>query len=373
MKKILLLIKHQQNRDLLAKCLQENYHLLLPKIEEDFIEVGEELLQKDFDVCLIDFAAVHLLRSKMLATREAAIPTFLPFVFLTPLKDVGISTDHLEALIDDIIYLPIKKIELETKIRVLLRSRSYSLQLKAVQEELNQSLAQEQELNKLKTNFVSTVSHELRNPLNGISGMAQLLTAYGDKLSPEKKAEVLAGLQRNVIKMTNLLDDVLTVSRKEMGKLQFNPAPLDLETFCHSLISEIQTIFNHKQQINFIYQANQQKFNLDSKLLHHILTNLLSNACKYSPKDTVIDFEVCCRSAKIIFVIRDRGMGVPSEDIPQLFDSFYRASNSRSIQGTGLGLAIAKEYAEIHQGAIAIQSELDTGTTFTVTIALSSI
>jgi signal transduction histidine kinase len=370
MNRILLLIKHQQNRQLLAKCLEENYQLLFPKLEADFVEVGTELFQEDFDLCLIDFAAVDLLRPKMLAAREAAIPTFLPFVFLTPLKDVGISTDHLEALIDDIIHLPIKKIELETKIRVLLRSRSYSLQLMATKEELNQSLAQEQELNKLKTRFVSTVSHEFRNPLNGISGMAQLLQAYGDKLAPDKKAEVLAGLQRNVTKMTSLLDDMLTVSRQEMGKLEFNPAPLDLAIFCHSLINEIQTVFNHKQQINLIDQTNQATFNLDSKLLHHILANLLSNACKYSPKNTLIDLEISYKSSELIFTIRDRGIGVPSKDIPQLFDLFYRASNSQNIQGTGLGLAIAKEYAEIHHGAIAVQSELGIGTTFIVTISI---
>ncbi|MEM7593372.1 MAG: ATP-binding protein [Cyanobacteria bacterium P01_A01_bin.83] len=367
---ILLLLEHQQNKQLLAQSLREDYHVLLTKDEANLAIAGEELLQSDFDLCFMDFAAVHCLRSSMLAKREIAIPTFLPFVFLTTLKDVGISSDHLEELIDDVIYLPIKKIELQTKIRVLLRSRSYSLQLQAAQAQLNKSLAHERELNQLKTRFVSTVSHEFRNPLNGISGMTQLLKAYGDKLSPSNKAEILAGLQRNVTKMTALLDDMLIISRTEMGKILFNPAPLDLEKFCRGLISEIQTVFNHKQSIQFVYFGTTEKLNLDSKLLHHILNNLLSNACKYSAKDTVIDFEVCCKQQEIIFTIRDQGIGIPPEDLPNLFDSFYRASNAESIQGTGLGLAIAKEYAELHQGAISVVSELEVGSTFTVTIAL---
>lgn len=368
MKSILLLIEHQQNRQMLCQSLEEDYWVLSPEIDADFAVVGEQLLKEDFDLCFIDFAAIHLLRQKMLDRRDAAVPTFLPFVFLTTLKDVGLSSDHLEQLIDDLIYLPIPKKELQTKIRVLLRSRSYSLQLQTAQEELNNALTAEKELNNLKSRFVSMVSHEFRNPLNSISGMAQILKTYGDNLSSEKKADVFNQLQRNVSKMTELLDNVLIISRKDLGKLKFNPAPLKLKTFCRGLINEIQTAFNHKQSINFSYQSKQVEFNLDCKLLHHILTNLLANACKYSPKDSEIDFEVSCQSTEIIFKIGDRGIGIPASDIPSLFNSFYRASNSQGFPGTGLGLAIAKEYSELHQGAIAVESELEVGTTFIVTI-----
>lgn len=368
MKRILLLIEHQQNRRLLFQWLREQYQVLLPQDDDNFALVGEQLLTKPFDICFIDFAAIEQLRQKMLARREAEVPVFLPFVFFTPQQDIGLSTDHLEPLIDDIVHLPIKKVELETKLRVLLRSHAYSLELKAAQEKLNDALSHEKELNQLKSRFVSTVSHEFRNPLNSISGMTQILKAYGEQLSPEKKETVLAGLQRNVTKMTQLIDDVLLISRKDLGKLQFDPAPLNLAIFCRGIISEVQTAFNYKQQIDFFYQGDQDKFNLDKKLLHHILTNLLANACKYSPQDTVIGFEVDCFDSKIVLKIRDRGIGIPAADIPQLFDSFYRASNSSGYQGTGLGLAIAKEYIELHQGQISVESELDRGSTFKVTI-----
>jgi signal transduction histidine kinase len=370
--RILLLIEHQQNRLLLSQALEQHYSVLAPEVDADFAVVGEQMLTEDFDLCFVDYTAIHYLREKMLARREAAIPLFLPFVFMTTLHDVGLSTDHLEPLIDDIVYLPIEKIELRTKIRVLLRSRSYSLQLKATQEKLNQSLAQEKELNKIKSHFVSTVSHEFRNPLNSISGMAQILEAYGDKLTPVKKAEVLQQLRRNVTKMTNLLNNVLVISQKDMNKLQFNPAPLELEKFCRGVINEVQTAFNHKQTINFIYQAETETFSLDSKLLNHILTNLLSNACKYSPQDSTIDFEIYFQASELIFTVRDRGIGIPPEDLPHLFDSFYRASNSQGQQGSGLGLAIAKEYVEFHQGTISVSSELEVGTTFTITIPVSN-
>ena len=366
MERILLSIEHQENRRLLSQWLSAKYEVLSP--EADFKAESEKLLSQTFDLCFIDYAAVEQLRHHIVSRREAEAPIFLPFVFLTSRQNIGLSTDGLESIIDDIIHLPIEKIELRTKLKVLLRSRFHSLELQKAREKLNLALLQEKELNQLKSRFVSTVSHEFRNPLNSISGMAQILEAYGDSLSSTKKKEVLQQLRRNIIRMTNLLDNVLIVSRKDMGKLQFNPAPLELEIFCRSLVDEIQMVFNNQQTIDFFYRGKQQQFKLDSKLLHHVLTNLLSNAYKYSAKDTRIDFTVSFENSQIIFTIEDRGIGIPPADIPKLFDSFYRASNSEGYQGTGLGLAIAKEYVELHQGTISVQSKLDVGTIFTVVI-----
>ena len=203
MKRILLLIKHQHNRLLLLECLKQKYQVLSPQ-SDDFTIEGKKLLQDNLDLCLLDSAAIHQLRQELIAKRKRAIPTFLPFIFVTPLQNVGFSTSGLESLVDDIIYLPINKIELQTKLKVLLRTRSYSLQLQATKEELNEALTYEKELNQLKTRFVSMVSHEFRNPLNSISGTAQILQLYGDRLEQTEKAEVLKQLQRNVTKMTDL-------------------------------------------------------------------------------------------------------------------------------------------------------------------------
>ena len=366
MKRILLLLERQQNRHMLSKCLAEQYEILT--LEDNFADARAQLQSEAFDLCFIDFAAISRLRSQILAKRRRAVPTFLPFVFLTSLQSIGFSTDSLELLVDDIIYLPTQKKELLARVRILLRSRSYSLQLQATKEELNTALSQEKELNQLKSRFVSTVSHEFRNPLNSISGMTQILQTYGEGLSTDKKTEVLAQLKRNVTKMIVLLDDVLAISRTDLGKLEFAPDGLNLESFCYGLIDEVQPSLNTKQLIKFNYQLEQQNFNLDRKLLHHILTNLLINASKYSPQDKAIDFTVTQIESKLVFEVGDRGIGIPAKDLPQIFDSFYRASNTQGFQGTGLGLAIVKQYVELHHGAIAVESELNVGTTFTVTI-----
>ena len=369
MKRILLLLEPQQNRRILSECLAEQYEIIA---SEDMAN-AEAQLQEAFDLCFIDFAAIHYLRSQILIKRKSAVPIFLPFVFLTSLQNIGFSTDHLESLVDDIIYLPSKKKELLTRIRILLRSRSYSLQLQATKEKLDTALSQEKELNQLKSRFVSTVSHEFRNPLNSISGMTQILQTYGDRLSPDKKTEVLAQLKRNVAKMIVLMDDVLAISRTDLDKLKFTPDLLNLKSFCYSLVSEVRSSLNNKQQIDFTCQVEQQNFYLDRKLLHHILTNLLINAIKYSPQGKDINFTVTQIESKLVFEIRDRGIGIPAKDLPQIFDSFYRAGNTQGIEGTGLGLAIVKQYVELHQGAIVVESELNIGTTFTVTIPHSEI
>jgi signal transduction histidine kinase len=368
MKRILLLLKHQENRRLLSQWLTEQYQVLSLEAENELETQGKQLLAQPFDLGLIDFGVIRKLRQQIIARRETEQPLFLPFVFLTTHQKIGISTDHLEPLIDDIVYMPIDKIEFQARLRVLLRSRSYSLELQGANEKLEKALSQEQELNKFKSRFVSMVSHEFRNPLNIISGTTQILEQYGDSLTKEKKQEILQQLKRNIAKMNDLLENVLIIGRKDMGKLKFQPAPLELETFCQGLIAQIQTAFKNKQQINFVYQGEQRQFNLDSNLLHHILSNLLSNACKYSPQDSIVELEVHCQPSEIVLSVRDRGIGISPEEIPKLFDSFYRASNVGKIKGTGLGLAIVKQYVELHQGAIAVESKVNAGTVFTVTL-----
>ena len=299
--RILLLIEHTSNRRILVQSLAEQYQILAPE-EANFVEASKEFLQQDFDLCLIDYGAVNHLRELMLARREISVPTYLPFVFLTTIAEVGLSTDHLESLIDDVIHLPVKKIELQTKIRVLLRSRSYSLQLKAAKEELNETLIETKGSSLINSRFVSTLSHEIRNPLNNISGMAQILEAYGDRLDTEKKTEIIQQLRRNVDKMTVMLDNILEISRQNAGKLQFAPTPLNLKVFCQDLVDDVQNIFDSKQAINLVYRGKEEH-QLDRKLLQHILNNLLINACKYSTRNSTIDFEIDVRVAEIVFNI----------------------------------------------------------------------
>ena len=214
------------------------------------------------------------------------------------------------------------------------------------------------------------VSHEFRNPLNLISGTAQLLARSNDKLTAQKKQELLQRQKAAVNRLLELLDDVLTIGRAEIGKLEFNPAPLELEPFCHQLVTEMQIAAQEAYTITFVSPGEGSIAKMDKKLLQQILTNLLSTAIKSSPQGGTVSLELIHQANKAIFRVKDQGIGIPAKDRQRLFESFHRASNVGGIPGTGLGLAVVKQAVELHQGAIAVESEVGVGTTFTVTLPM---
>ena len=251
-------------------------------------------------------------------------------------------------------------------------------QLKQAESEIRKALEKERELSELRASFVSMVSHEFRTPLTTIQSSAELLERYSDKLPPERKQNHFIRIQTAVRRMTQLLEDVLTIGKAEAGKLLFNPKSLDLVAFCCQIVESMQSlaIYQHvnanpQHTLSFTVHGDCTIAQMDENLLEHILTNLLSNAIKYSPAGGVVKFDLVCNSSSAVFHIQDSGIGILQEDIEKLFDSFGRASNVGTIQGTGLGLAIVKRCVDLHGGKIAVESELGVGTTFTVTLPLS--
>lgn len=236
--------------------------------------------------------------------------------------------------------------------------------------EIRKALKKEKELSELKSRFVSMVSHEFRNPLSTILGGVQILQSYYEHLAREDKQEIFQQIQNGVDKMTTLLEDILELGKADTG-LQFKPTAIELENFCRILMSDLSLGVGAKHQINFIYRG--EKFPvLDEKLLYPILNNLLSNALKYSPEGSTVNFEVTAQPLQVEFRIQDSGIGIPEVEQKSLFEPFRRASNVGKIPGTGLGLAIVKQCVDTHQGAIAIDSQVGVGTTITVTIPCSS-
>nr|WP_268890188.1 ATP-binding protein [Gloeocapsopsis dulcis] len=146
---------------------------------------------------------------------------------------------------------------------------------------------------------------------------------------------------------------------------------INLEDFCLSLVEELQITTNN-HIIAFCSQAQSPNVCLDKKLLRHILTNLISNAIKYSPQGGTVHFELVCDRTTVVFYIQDQGIGIPEVDQTQLFHSFFRASNVGTISGTGLGLAIVKKSVDLHSGKIAVESKLGVGTKFTLTLPLNN-
>lgn len=236
---------------------------------------------------------------------------------------------------------------------------------------LSQALEKEKELNRLKSQFVSTVSHEFRNPLAVILVAAELLER-GQSLSVAQQNIYLHRIKTSVYSMNQLMEDVLLMGQAEANRLICNPDLLDLEQFCQNLIEEFSLVESSSHTIVFSNQAHCTDACMDEKLLRYILTNLLSNAIKYSPEGTSVQLILTVDSAEDVatFTVQDQGIGIPEADQPRLFDSFFRASNVKTIQGTGLGLAIVSRCVEAHQGRIDLTSQVGVGTTVKVMLPL---
>jgi PAS domain S-box-containing protein len=243
---------------------------------------------------------------------------------------------------------------------------------KQAEEEIRAALAQQKELYHLKSRFVSMTSHEFRTPLATIMSSAELLKYYSDKMPAEERAEVIDSIEKAVKRMTRMLEDILTIGKVDADKIEFRPAPLPLRNFCESLVKEIpltiETSAREKCVIDLQIVGDCGEVIFDENLLHHIFTNLLTNAVKYSPAGGTVFFGVVCRSKEIEFTVADQGIGLPGDDVAHLFETFYRASNVGNISGTGLGLAIVKRAVELHSGTIKVDSILGTGTRFVVTL-----
>lgn len=242
---------------------------------------------------------------------------------------------------------------------------------KRAEESILKALEKERELGELKSRFVTMASHEFRTPLATILSSTDILERYNHKLSEERKIEHFQRIQSSVKHTTGLLNDILLIGKAEAGKLEFQPTPLELIKFCRDLVAEIQST----TKFHIITFCTQEQFInacLDRKLLRQIFSNLLSNAIKYSPQTDTITFNLFCEPGKAIFRIQDEGIGIPVVDQTKLFDSFHRASNVGNISGTGLGLAIVKKSVDLHNGSIAVESEVEVGTIFVVTLPLNN-
>ncbi len=238
-------------------------------------------------------------------------------------------------------------------------------------EMLKDALAKQTELTRLKSRFISMTSHEFRTPLATILSSAEIIEHYHAKLTAQERQDLTGSIQTAVTRMTAMLDDVLMIGKIDADKLEFNPQPMMLEHICKQIADENRVIAaaqKEKVDIELMLSACDVQVQLDEKLLRHILGNLLSNAVKYSPDGGKVFFGAVCRTKEIEFIVADTGIGLPKEDIPQLFDTFYRASNVGNISGTGLGLAIVRRAVDLHKGTIKVDSALGSGTRFTVNL-----
>lgn len=225
-------------------------------------------------------------------------------------------------------------------------------------------------LDQIKNDFVSTVSHDLRSPLTAILGYVELLERVGPINNTQK--EFIDRVQTSVHNITNLVDDLLNLGRIEAG-FDTRKEFLDLGKLVAFTIEGMHKVLKTQQQTisTEIAESLPQIFGSPIQL-RQLISNLLSNACKYSPKGSNIEVQIKQERNQLIFTITDEGFGIPAIDLPHIFEKFYRAGNiGTDISGTGLGLAIVKTIVDSHQGRIWVDSVIGQGTTFTVVLPIS--
>jgi signal transduction histidine kinase len=248
--------------------------------------------------------------------------------------------------------------------------RRTSAELARANHSLEQERQKERELGELKTRFVSATAHEFKNPLTTILSSSEMLEAYAARWDEARRSLHFQRIRAAALRMTEMLDEVLLIGRAEAGVLVPVPEELNLTEFCESLLQGLERSPGARERVR-ITCSGAEWVRLDQRLLSHVLGNLLDNALKYSPPESPVLLDLSVNDTTLTCTLEDRGIGIPEQDLPQLFVSFQRASNVGTVQGSGLGLAVVKRAVETQHGTVRVQSELGRGTKFIVQLPLA--
>jgi PAS domain S-box-containing protein len=224
-----------------------------------------------------------------------------------------------------------------------------------------------EELNQMKSDFVSSVSHELRTPLSSIIGFAQTLL-IDRSIAEEMQVEFLNIVLDEGRRLSKLINDMLDLARIESGRAIVEKGEVDLVPILRRAVDSIGVQAQAKSiALNLTLASDAMVASFDADRIAQIVVNLISNAVKFTPNGGRVDVSAAICDRNVEIKVADSGMGIPADDIPKLFNKFYRVHRpGLEIRGTGLGLAIVKQLVALHDGTITVESELDAGSTFTV-------
>jgi PAS domain S-box-containing protein len=261
------------------------------------------------------------------------------------------------------------ELEIEVEERTLVLKEAIQ-KLEKTKDELDKALKREQELNSMKSKFITIASHEFRTPLATVLSSLSLVEKYANLSENEKRDKHIGRIKSSVRNLTEILNDFLSLNKLEEGKVVVSTEAFAIDELLEELCQQMQGITKKDQKIEFICEKPQtsNEVRLDPKLINNILINLISNAIKFSPENSAIQVKSKLTDNQLIISIKDEGIGIPEAEKKYMFDRFYRMSNAGEIQGTGLGLSIVNHYVNLLKGKIDFTSEENKGTEFTVTL-----
>ncbi|GAA4307989.1 hypothetical protein GCM10023115_37580 [Pontixanthobacter gangjinensis] len=242
---------------------------------------------------------------------------------------------------------------------------------KEAERKIKDALQKEKELSELKTKFLSLVSHEFKTPLSGILTSATLAEKYTREEQQEKREKHLVTIRNKVHYLNNILNDFLSIERLDSGRGQYKFSNFGLKRLINEVVYNANITLKDGQEIIYPRDVEDVELFMDEKILELILSNLLGNAIKYSPENTLIKFRLELDGEFIYFEVEDQGRGIPEKDQKHIFERYFRAENALLDQGTGIGLNIAKTHLENLGGSISFESEEHKGTTFRVKVPMN--
>jgi PAS domain S-box-containing protein len=256
--------------------------------------------------------------------------------------------------------------DLEERVRMRTRELAQALEeLEQSKQEVMRALEKERQLNDMKTKFVTIASHEFRTPLATILSSASLIGRYIHTEEDEKRQKHVQRIKSTVNNLTEILNDFLSLGKLEEGQIRNVPVLFNIADFCTELVEELRPVCKENQVMKYIH-TGENEVCIDRHLFKNILINLLSNATKYSGEGKDIFLNTQLKDKTLFIEIIDQGIGIPEKDLPYVFDRFFRAHNSGTIQGTGLGLNIVKKYIQLMEGTVELLSEVNVGTTIRI-------
>ncbi|MCU0353850.1 MAG: hybrid sensor histidine kinase/response regulator [Cytophagales bacterium] len=286
-------------------------------------------------------------------------------------RSIRYSLEHAKNLAE------IRKLNTSLEKRVEQRTRDLAMALQELEQtnenllraeqEILKALEKERELNALKSRFVTMASHEFRTPLSTVLSSAALIAKYNGPDDEPNRQRHIARIKSAVNNLTSILNDFLSISKLEEGKVVSNPVEFSVPELTGEVVEEMSGLVKPGQEIR-CQHAGRTEVMLDKNLTRNILINLISNAIKYSGEGKPIEIRTDLQNAHLEIAVRDHGIGIPESEQAHMFSRFFRAQNASNIQGTGLGLTIVKRYVELMHGSIDFESRESKGTVFTIRI-----
>lgn len=258
------------------------------------------------------------------------------------------------------------ELEKQVKDRTLILEEAVE-ELERTKKDLHNALAKEKELNEMKSRFVSMASHEFRTPLTTMMSSLSLVSKYEEKKDTQNHSKHVGKIKSSINNLTDILNDFLSVSKLEEGKVENKPEEFNLKSFIAEIVSEMQQMALAGQKLEHNH-SGQETVRMDKKFIKNVLFNLSSNAIKFSPEGGSVTITSEVTPSEVKISVKDQGIGISKEDQKHLFERFFRGNNATHIQGTGLGLNIVAKYAELMNATIDLKSTENKGTTFTITI-----